>query len=565
MSETASEVLEERSRRWDEPFGDAPLDAETVAYILSLPAFANVDLSEFQPWLPLDQIIANDGRLRRVQPGEVILRKGDYGNSLFVILEGGVIALPSKIEAHGRAPRSGASWWRSIEQLFASAKPPEYRATRQRWRRRSQTALPYFSPTGLGKVNLDELRRNHQTVAFRAPDVFGELAALTGRQRIASVVATDEDTLLFELRWQGVRDIRTWSTPFRQRIDQLYRERGLVGRLRECPLFAHLGNEALDEIARESLFETYGSTDWMYRFKRDRQADVSRVIEQETLIAGQGDHVDGLLLINRGFARVTERVDYGEQAIDHLSVNDVFGLDEIAAIAGGEKGVTLKATLRAIGYVDIVRIPTSLICKYVLPTVPARLRNDTRVSSNGEPAAIKMQQDMMDFLVDHRFINGEKAMVINLDRCVGCDDCVRACATAHDNNPRFRRHGFSHHNAMVVNACMHCTDPVCLVGCPTGAIHREEGSGTVVINDGTCIGCATCANACPYDNIKMVDIRDNTGAFLLDNEGQTISRATKCDLCIDQLTGPACAQACPHDALIRIDIRDSRKLLSWLG
>jgi Fe-S-cluster-containing dehydrogenase component/CRP-like cAMP-binding protein len=565
MSETASKLLEERNRRWDEPFGDEPLDAETVAHILSLPAFANVDPSEFQSWLPLDQIIANDGRLRRVQPGEVILRKGDYGNSLFVILEGEVLALPSKVEAHGQAPKSGANWWRSIERLFASAKPPEFRATRLRWRRRSQAALSNSLSSGLGKVNVDELKRSDQTVSFRAPDVFGELAALTGRQRIATVVATEEDTLLFELRWQGVRDIRTWSTPFRQRIDQLYRERGLVGRLRECPLFAHLNNEALDHIAKESLFETYGSTDWMHRFKRERQTDLSRVIEQETLIAGQGDHVDGLLLINRGFARVTERVDYGEQAIDHLSVNDAFGLDEIAAIAGGEKGVTLKATLRAIGYVDIIRIPTNLICKYVLSGLPPRFRNDTRVSSKGEPAEVKVQQDMMDFLVDHRFINGEKAMVINLDRCVGCDDCVRACATAHDNNPRFTRHGFSHDNAMVVNACMHCTDPVCLVGCPTGAIHREEGSGTVVINDGTCIGCATCANACPYDNIKMVDIRDSTGAFLLDNDGQTISRATKCDLCIDQLTGPACSQACPHDALIRVDIRDSRKLLSWLG
>ena len=109
---------------------------------------------------------------------------------------------------------------------------------------------------------------------------------------------------------------------------------------------------------------------------------------------------------------------------------------------------------------------------------------------------------------------------------------------------------------MIVNACMHCTDPVCLIGCPTGAIHRDEGSGAVVINDSTCVGCSTCANSCPYDNIKMVDIRDNTGAFLLDSEDQTISRATKCDLCVDQLTGPACVQACPHDALIRIDVRE---------
>ena len=567
MSVPESELLEERNRRWDEPFGDEPLDAATVAYILSLPAFVNVDPAEFQAWLPLDQIIANDGRLRRYQPGEVILRKGDYGSSLFVILEGGVLTVPDKIETdgQGQAPKRGVSWRRSIAQLFASAKPPEYRSTRRRWRGRAAPVSPSPAPCGLGKIDIDDVKKRHQTITLQPPDVFGELAALTGRQRIATVIATQQDTLLFELRWQGVRDIRTCSTRFRQHIDQLYRERGLVGRLRECPLLHHLDEQALDEIATESLFETYGNADWMHRFKRELQADASRVIEQETVICEQGDHVDGLLLINRGFARVTERVDYGEQAIDHLSVNDVFGLDEINAIAAGEAGVALKASLRAIGYVDIIRIPTKLACKYVLPALSAHLRNDRRVLASSEPAALKMQQDMMDFLVDHRFINGEQAMVINLDRCVGCDDCVRACATAHDNNPRFRRHGFSHQNAMVVNACMHCTDPVCLIGCPTGAIHRDENSGTVLINDGTCIGCATCANSCPYDNIKMVDIRDKTGAFLLDSDGQTISRATKCDLCVDQLTGPACAQACPHDALIRIDIRDSRKLLSWLG
>jgi Fe-S-cluster-containing dehydrogenase component/CRP-like cAMP-binding protein len=564
MAELAQERLEERNRRWDEPFGDEPLQPAVVARILALPTFANVNAAEFQPWLPLDQIIANDGRLLRFQPGEVILRKGDYGNSLFIILEGGVLMSPTKVEMDGHGPKSGASWRRSIGQLFARARPPEYRATRRRWSRRAQSPPSLLPPSGLGKVDLDEVRKRYPIIAIRAPEVFGELAALTGRQRIATVIAS-EGTLLFELRWQGVRDIRTWSTPFRQHIDQLYRERGLVGRLQECPLFGHVSKDGLDEIARESLFETYGNAEWMHRFKRERQADVSRVIEHETRIAGQGEHVDGLLLINRGFARVTERIDYGEHAIDHLSVNDIFGLDEISAIASGKAGVTLKASLRAIGYVDIIRIPTNLVCKHILPGLPANFRNDTSISAGGEPAAIKMQQEMMDFVVDHRFINGEKAMVINLDRCVGCDDCVRACATAHDNNPRFRRHGFSHHNAMVVNACMHCTDPVCLVGCPTGAIHREEGSGTVVINDGTCVGCATCANACPYDNIKMVDIRDNTGAFLLDNEGQTISRATKCDLCIDQLTGPACVQACPHDALIRVDIRDSRKLLAWLG
>jgi Fe-S-cluster-containing dehydrogenase component/CRP-like cAMP-binding protein len=562
MAELAPELLEERNRRWDEPFGDKPLDADSVARILSLPIFADVAAADFPVSLPLEGVIANDGRLRRYQRGDVIVRKGDYGSSLFVILEGGAIAFPDLTETDAQTSRSGGGWWRSIAQLIARAKPPEYRPTRRR--RRNAPTAPSTAASGLGKIDIDEAKSRHPMIALQPPEVFGELAALTGRPRTATILAAEDDSFLFELRWQGVRDIRSWSLPFRLQIDRIYRERGLFGRLRECPLLQHVDRDALDEIARESLFETYGTADWMHRFKRERH-DVSRVIEQETVICEQGNHVDGLLLINRGFARMTERVDYGEQAIDHLSVNDVFGLNEIAAIAAGETGVSLKASLRAIGYVDVIRIPTALVCKYVLPGLPAHLRDDRRTAVSAKPATLKVQQEMMDFLVDHRFINGEKAMVINLDRCIGCDDCVRACATAHDNNPRFTRQGFAHHNAMIVNACMHCTDPVCLIGCPTGAIHRDEGSGAVVINDGTCVGCATCANSCPYDNIKMVDIRGNTGAFLLDSEDQTISRATKCDLCVTQLTGPACVQACPHDALIRIDIRDSRKLLTWLG
>jgi Fe-S-cluster-containing hydrogenase component 2 len=96
-----------------------------------------------------------------------------------------------------------------------------------------------------------------------------------------------------------------------------------------------------------------------------------------------------------------------------------------------------------------------------------------------------------------------------------------------------------------------------MIGCPTGAIHRSLEGGTVVINDDTCIGCSTCAKACPYDNIRMVEIHDKNGRPLIDpNSNQPIVKATKCDLCIDQWGGPACVRACPHDALERVDFHD---------
>jgi len=167
--------------------------------------------------------------------------------------------------------------------------------------------------------------------------------------------------------------------------------------------------------------------------------------------------------------------------------------------------------------------------------------------------------------VENRFINGTAAMVIDLDRCTRCDDCVRACAAAHENNPKFVRHGQKHDHYMVANACMHCADPVCMIGCPTGAIGREPTSGQVIINDNTCIGCATCANSCPYNNIRMVEIRNDKGGFILDKNNAPIVKASKCDLCVDQLGGPACERACPHDAMKRVDMRDTNKLATWIS
>jgi Fe-S-cluster-containing hydrogenase component 2 len=43
-----------------------------------------------------------------------------------------------------------------------------------------------------------------------------------------------------------------------------------------------------------------------------------------------------------------------------------------------------------------------------------------------------------------------------------------------------------------------------------------------------------------------------------------VVKAAKCDLCVEQLTGPACVQACPHDALTRVDMQDTQKLAKWL-
>ena len=90
-------------------------------------------------------------------------------------------------------------------------------------------------------------------------------------------------------------------------------------------------------------------------------------------------------------------------------------------------------------------------------------------------------------------------------------------------------------------------------------------TGPVIIDDATCIGCGTCAASCPYENIRMVEIRDRSGAVIVDNAThEPILKATKCDLCFDQSGGPACERACPHDALIRISMQEPKKFAAWV-
>jgi anaerobic dimethyl sulfoxide reductase subunit B (iron-sulfur subunit) len=87
--------------------------------------------------------------------------------------------------------------------------------------------------------------------------------------------------------------------------------------------------------------------------------------------------------------------------------------------------------------------------------------------------------------------------------------------------------------------CYHCEAPACRDVCPTGAIHKEERFGAVLIDEETCDGCRLCYPECPYGAIVFEG--DEAGA-----------RARKCTLCIDRLRRgekPVCVLACPMRSL----------------
>jgi Fe-S-cluster-containing hydrogenase component 2 len=155
--------------------------------------------------------------------------------------------------------------------------------------------------------------------------------------------------------------------------------------------------------------------------------------------------------------------------------------------------------------------------------------------------------------MDAGLINGESVLLIDLTTCTRCDDCVRACADTHGGTPRFVREGVRVSHYSVPTACYQCSDPVCMIGCPTGAISRPLGTREVVINADTCIGCHRCVNGCPWHNIVPVPYDSRT-------LGRRIELATKCDLCVGRGAGPACVQMCPHGSAVRVDPRDPESI-----
>ena len=154
------------------------------------------------------------------------------------------------------------------------------------------------------------------------------------------------------------------------------------------------------------------------------------------------------------------------------------------------------------------------------------------------------EQALVDDLIGLNLYNSQNVLLIDLDRCTRCDECVKACATAHGGVARFTRDGPRLGHYLVTMACRSCTDPKCMIGCPVGSIRRKD-SLEIHIED-WCIGCERCASQCPFGNINMVELM----APITRPSAPTL-QATVCDLCAG-FDGPNCVYACPHDAAIRV-------------
>jgi len=140
---------------------------------------------------------------------------------------------------------------------------------------------------------------------------------------------------------------------------------------------------------------------------------------------------------------------------------------------------------------------------------------------------------------------------IDLARCTGCQTCSIACkdrAGLPDDLDWLRvealEGGSYSAPTLTFRAihCFHCARPPCVDACPTGAMARKSGGASrqenrsVQIDEGLCIACGSCIEACPF------------AAIVMRPEGV----ASKCDGCADEVVQgwqPTCVRACPMRAL----------------
>lgn len=135
-------------------------------------------------------------------------------------------------------------------------------------------------------------------------------------------------------------------------------------------------------------------------------------------------------------------------------------------------------------------------------------------------------------------------LVVNEDKCVGCQRCEINCTLVNDgcvssyiSRVKVTRNLFSSRNntglytdekwVYYPDTCRQCADPACANACPMKAIYADE-QGIKKIDEAKCVGCGACTAACPW---HMPTVNPVT------------KKSSKCVQC------GACAAGCPSGAL----------------
>ncbi len=201
--------------------------------------------------------------------------------------------------------------------------------------------------------------------------------------------------------------------------------------------------------------------------------------------------------------------------LSYRSRNEVLG--EIGLLTNSPRTATLVTynhpkndPKREVGRVQLFRINKQFVDEMLerLPHMRQRLEelaaqrrgaDKQRADRQGTTAAIgRVDRGLLHSPRGEQLglVEGQKLMLIDLDRCTRCDECVRACVETHDDgHSRLFLIGPRQGQYLVPATCRSCLDPVCMIGCPVNSIQRGDNK-EILIRD-WCIGCDRLRQAVP--------------------------------------------------------------------
>lgn len=226
--------------------------------------------------------------------------------------------------------------------------------------------------------------------------------------------------------------------------------------------------------------------------------------QDQQQIAEKGSRIEGLWLIKGGFIQVKDSV----KVLNYFGPGDELGLlsflpgqkHELDWFAVGRVFTLLIP--RALYQTMLKRYPDTLtgLMKEGLSHEQRQVEHDIEI----EPKSRNTTVGGLNFANVGRtgLLGADRVLVIDQEICNDCNACVDACEQRH-GAPRLKRKGLQLNQYLFPSACRHCEDPKCLM-CTVRGIQRKASGEIFIDPEGTCIGCGSCAERCPYDNISMV-------------------------------------------------------------
>ncbi|PYS84450.1 MAG: hypothetical protein DMF67_05070 [Acidobacteria bacterium] len=412
---------------------------------------------------------------------------------------------------------------------------------------------------------------------------FGEMSILAGVPRNATIsVPPGSKARVLEVTRPALRLLRKLPK-FGQMLDANYRKHGLSRTLIEVRQATGeaFSQELTDKLGRSARFTVYAKHHVLFR---------------------EGELIDRVIFLRNGWVRRVRGLGYGAVMGDLLieGLSDDVGVDFLGAgnclgLEGAERDARWAYTAVVLQRTEVLEVamPPLRSDRSLRDTVVRTFSDfsladdDVLVSSGLDKAVISAtEREIATGIVD-----GTNLLVMDMDKCVRCGNCSMACHQVHGQSRLLRRGihiervknygGVSSEQILVPSVCMHCQDPECLTGCPTGAIGRFE-NGQIDIDPKTCIGCGDCATQCPYNAITMIPRKPEVAKPLTlaqkmkgmlsmapATPPQPVTAtdnllATKCNLCQGTSLNPpdaktqsySCQENCPTGALVRVNPRE---------